>query len=114
MDAIALRSAERILAIAIGGLAVYLGYRLFLALPEQANSEGKVVLPGNISVYLSRVGPGAFFALFGAIVVASSLYFSIKYSAQTTASRARGAGRVAQRRREVGRPPRVEPTPLAA
>ncbi len=81
MDPIILRSFERILDALIGGLSIYLGYRLFLKMPDKMDSAGKVVLPGNISVYMTRVGPGAFFALFGAIVVALSLHNSISYNA---------------------------------
>lgn len=80
MDPLFLRALERIIAVLIGGLAIYLGYQLFIHLPTQMNSEGKIVLPGDISVYLSRVGPGAFFALFGTIVVAASFYFQFKTS----------------------------------
>lgn len=68
---------ERILIILFGGLCIYLGYQLFLHLPYQKDSEGHVKLPGNISVYVSRVGPGIFFAMFGAIIICASLYFSI-------------------------------------
>ena len=79
MDAIALRSIERMLAILSGALAIYLGFRLFLAIPERKESEGKVLLPGGISIYLTRIGPGAFFALFGAIIVSISLRQAITY-----------------------------------
>ncbi len=74
---IALRAIERILGVFIGGFCVYLGYRLFLQFPAETNSEGKVILPGGISVYLTRVGPGAFFALFGVILIVSSFYFGL-------------------------------------
>lgn len=80
MEPLFLRALERIIGVLIGGFAIYLGYQLFMHLPTQMNSEGKVVLPGNISVYLSRVGPGAFFALFGTVVVAASFYFQLKAS----------------------------------
>jgi len=79
MDPVILRALERILDAAIGGLSIYLGYKLFLKLPDKTDSQGKVVLPGNISVYLSRVGPGVFFALFGAAVIALSLHSAIQY-----------------------------------
>jgi hypothetical protein len=61
------------LAVLIGGLCVYLGYRLFLEVKTKTDSEGKFVLPMGISIYLSRVGPGVFFALFGAFIVAYSI-----------------------------------------
>lgn len=80
MDPIILRSFERIIAVIIGGVSVYLGYRLFALLPWNQDSEGKFTLPGGISVYLYRVGPGVFFALFGTVVVGLSLYMSITFS----------------------------------
>jgi hypothetical protein len=78
MDPLALRAAERILAIVIGGLAIVLGYRLFLAVPEQRDGSGTFRLPWNITVGLARVGPGVFFALFGAAVVGYSLHGSMR------------------------------------
>jgi hypothetical protein len=80
MEPSTLRLLERILDVAIGGISIYLGYRLFLRLPVSTDSSGKVILPGNISVYLSRVGPGVFFALFGALVVGVSLETAVRYS----------------------------------
>jgi hypothetical protein len=79
MDPDILRALERILGVCIGGLSVYLGYRLFLAVPDRTDGEGKFVYR-DISVVLSRVGPGVFFALFGAAVVASSFFNAITYS----------------------------------
>lgn len=77
MDAEVLRGIERLVVVLVGGLSVYLGYRLFLSLPEQKDSEGRLNLPGDISIYFSRVGPGIFFALFGSLIVTASLYFSV-------------------------------------
>ena len=34
-DPVLLRALERILAVAIGGMAIYFGYRMFLAVPDQ-------------------------------------------------------------------------------
>lgn len=79
MEPITFRAVERIIAVVIGGLCVYLGYRLFLHIPEQKEGEGKIILPGGISIFVTRVGPGVFFALFGAIIVAFSIYHSIVY-----------------------------------
>jgi len=79
MDPDTLRAIERILAVLMGGLSIYLGYRLFLQLPDRTDSAGKIILPGNISIYLSRVGPGIFMALFGAAVVAFSLHNTVTY-----------------------------------
>ena len=75
---VVMRLAERILAVMIGGLTIYLGYRLFLSMPQTTDAEGRFKLPWNTSIVLSRVGPGIFFALFGSIVVGSSLYRSIQ------------------------------------
>jgi hypothetical protein len=80
MDPITLRLIERIVSVAIGGLAIFLGYRLFLKVPTTQDSQGKFVLPWNISIVLTRVGPGVFFALYGAIIVAYALSQSILYS----------------------------------
>lgn len=77
MDPLIFRAIERIMVVLIGGISVYLGYLLFIKLPQHHDSTGKVVLPGDISIYLSRVGPGVFFALFGTAVVTASLYFSL-------------------------------------
>jgi len=84
MEPALLRSLERILAVAIGGMSIALGYRLFLALPEQRDSSGSVKLPWSISIVLSRVGPGAFFALFGAAVVAFGLHSAVSVSSERT------------------------------
>jgi hypothetical protein len=70
--AILLRTIERLTAVLIGGLSIYLGYRLFLRVPEQHEGEGQFKL-WDVSIIMSRIGPGAFFALFGAAVVGLSI-----------------------------------------
>ena len=75
-----MRALERLLAIGSGLLAIYLGFRLFLALPEVEPGAGRVKLPGGISIYLTRVGPGVFFSLFGAVIIALSFYFGVTAS----------------------------------
>jgi hypothetical protein len=75
-----MRALERLLAIGSGLLAIYLGFRLFLALPEVEPGAGRLKLPGGISVYLTRVGPGVFFSLFGSTIIALSFYFGITAS----------------------------------
>lgn len=88
MDASALttfvfmRMAERILAVGIGGLSIYLGFRLFLTLPTETTSSGRFELPGY-KVVLSKAGPGIFFALFGTIVLAYSFLKAPSYSDET-------------------------------
>jgi hypothetical protein len=80
MEILLMRGLERLAVVLIGGMAIYLGYRLFLAVKADASGEARISLPGDVTVMVSRVGPGVFFALFGSIVVAASLYFSISYS----------------------------------
>jgi hypothetical protein len=74
------RAIERLLVVLAGGLAIYLGYRLFIAMPNAERGSGKVNLPGGISIFLSRVGPGVFFSLFGAIVIGLSLQFGVSFN----------------------------------
>ncbi|HEY1239690.1 MAG TPA: hypothetical protein VGF16_03995 [Bryobacteraceae bacterium] len=88
MDPITFRFLERILDVGAGGLSIVLGYRLFFHLPQKTDGTGKIILPGNISVYVSRVGPGIFFAMFGAAVIALSLHSAISF----TPARADGRG----------------------
>ena len=76
---VSLRFAERICAVIGGGLSISLGYRLFLEVPQRHDSSGKVILPWDITVVLTRVGPGIFFALFGAAVVGSSFFKGMEY-----------------------------------
>ena len=47
MDLLSLRVLERVLAVLIGGMSIFLGYRLFIKLPRQKDSSGKVMLPGD-------------------------------------------------------------------
>jgi hypothetical protein len=70
------RMLERLLVVAFAGLGVYLGYRLFLQIPDYKDAQGEIKLPAmNMSVTFSRVGPGVFFAIFGvAVLLASYLH----------------------------------------
>jgi hypothetical protein len=95
LDPIVLRFFERITAVLIGGLAIYLGYQLFLRVPELKDSAGQVILPWNMSVVMSRIGPGVFFALFGVIVVGVALVRPLEVD--TTASSARTDGHASVR-----------------
>ena len=75
------RAIERFADVVIGAMAIYLGYRLFMNLPEKREAqdgEMKLLLPGNISVYASRVAPGVFFALFGTSMVLMSFVNPLK------------------------------------
>lgn len=79
------RAVERFANVLIGALAIYLGYKLFMNLPErreEKKGEMKLMLPGDISVYVSRVGPGVFFALFGTAVVLMSFVSTLQIDTQ--------------------------------
>jgi hypothetical protein len=73
--AVGARHLERIMIVLAGTLSILLGYRTFLSIPRRSEKgEGKLELPGGISIYVTRVGPGVFFALFGAVILALGLY----------------------------------------
>jgi hypothetical protein len=64
-----------------------LGFRLFMALRQRSSdSEGKFELPGGISIYISRVGPGVFFALFGAALVGLSFVNTLTFKTEAGAT----------------------------
>jgi hypothetical protein len=66
---------QRILGILIGGMLVYFGYRLFLSLPGKgggSGGSGEFSLGRASKIKLSKVGPGVFFAVFGAGLIAYS------------------------------------------
>ncbi|PYJ68165.1 MAG: hypothetical protein DME75_13645 [Verrucomicrobia bacterium] len=92
---------QRILSILIGGMLIYFGYRLFLSLPGKRGRDGgsgEFSLGGANKVKLSKVGPGVFFAVFGAGLIAYSfakpMKVNIPAAAQTapTATTAPSAG----------------------
>jgi hypothetical protein len=74
---VSLRMLERITVVLIGGIAIFLGYRLFFNVPYKRDHEGQLELPG-VKIVLSRVGPGIFFAAFGSIVLFYSLTQEVK------------------------------------
>ena len=80
MELLVVRALERVLAVVVGGLSIYLGYRLFVAVKATGEGSARVKLPSDMTVMVSRVGPGVFFALFGALVVGASFAFPIRYS----------------------------------
>ncbi|WP_233006898.1 hypothetical protein [Rheinheimera faecalis] len=61
------RSVERVISILIGGLSIAAGWHLFLRGIVQEQSAG--ISTQTIKVSMQKVGPGVFFALFGAWVV---------------------------------------------
>ena len=119
-----MRMVERLLGLLSGALCVVLGYRLFIMLPEKTDSSGKLVLPGGVSIWLSRVGPGIFFALFGAAIVAYSFASTVRVTDPATLRpfQCSGDGASDTRPREGLRPNRpltdagmrIEPPPSEA
>lgn len=97
--AIQLRHIERLLAVLIGGLSIYLGYRLFLRVPDRYEGESQFKA-WNISIVMSRIGPGIFFALFGAAVVGLSFYHAVTVERVQQASTATPADTVPARQAE--------------
>ena len=87
-----LRMSERLIGVLIAGMCVFLGYRLFMKLPEKTDSQGRIVLPGGISIWLSRVGPGAFFALFGTLVVGLSFKSAVEMKTHGSVATADASG----------------------
>lgn len=74
---IVMRFVERFIVVAGGCLAIYCGYRLFLAMPSAERGSGKLELPGGVSIHVSRVGPGVFFSLFGAVILGLSYHYGV-------------------------------------
>lgn len=65
--AVLARSIERILICLFGGTSLVLGWNLFrIGVVQQQTAELKA---GNWSANLQKVGPGVFFALFGAAIL---------------------------------------------
>jgi hypothetical protein len=88
---IVLRMAERIIGVIIGGLLIYFGYRLFLSLPGKKSRDGGTgdfSIAGGTKLKLSKVGPGVFFALFGAGLIVFSLTRSVSLTTSGPATAA--------------------------
>ncbi len=63
MDLITISALQRVLAVVIGGLCIYLWYLLFHHISKQKESWSKINLLVGISIFSTRIGPGIFFAL---------------------------------------------------
>lgn len=74
------RAAEHALAVLVGALSIYLGYRLFSTIPASLTTSGELkAIIGNTSIYLSQVAPGTLFALFGAGLIGYAVTRPIEY-----------------------------------
>ncbi|MFV0593567.1 MAG: hypothetical protein ACK5M7_19505 [Draconibacterium sp.] len=72
------RAHERLLALAIAGICIILGFLLFLFAPD-APTEGTANLEwANKKFMMANVGPGVFFALFGAVNTVYSIVTQAK------------------------------------
>ena len=83
---------QRILSILIGGMLIYFGYRLFLSLPGKRGRDGgsgEFSLGGANKVKLSKVGPGVFFAVFGAGLIAYSFAKRTKFPTRRKCAKCR-------------------------
>ena len=66
----------RVAGLAVAALLAYFGYRLFMTVPT-GHGDGEIKGLG-VTVTLTRVGPGTFFALFSAAIVVGSFAYPIK------------------------------------
>jgi hypothetical protein len=88
------RMVERILGVLIGGVLIYFGYRLFLSLGGKRGHEsgsGAFSFAGGNKIKLSKVGPGVFFALFGAGLIVFSLVKPVSLTVSPKAAKATSA-----------------------
>jgi hypothetical protein len=67
------REFERIMIIAAATWSLWMGWQLFLRLPSDIVQSGKLTFSGLV-IQLQRVGPGVFFAAFGAVVLGVSMW----------------------------------------
>jgi hypothetical protein len=86
------RMLERILGVALGGLLIYFGYRLFLDVRGRRAGSGDFSLVGGTRIKLSKVGPGVFFAVFGAGLVVFSLIRPVSLKTSGPAAPGKEAG----------------------
>jgi hypothetical protein len=88
------RMVERILGVLIGGVLIYFGYRLFLSLAGKRGRDrgaGEFSFAGGNKIKLSKVGPGVFFALFGAALIVFSLVKPVSLTVSPRAAKTTSA-----------------------
>jgi hypothetical protein len=88
------RMVERILGVLIGGVLIYFGYRLFLSLAGKRGRDrgaGEFSFAGGNKIKLSKVGPGVFFALFGAGLIVFSLVKPVSLTVSPRAAKTTSA-----------------------
>ncbi len=72
------RVIERLLIVTFGGLSLVLGWNLFRA--SIFKSQEAEFSTGSVKIKLIRVGPGVFFALFGAAILCISVVNTYSFS----------------------------------
>lgn len=93
-DILLLRGAERLLIVAVSGLCIWLGYRLFSIVPTDLQGKGEFKAL-SFSLAVSKVGPGVFFAAFGAFILyqaVTNAFEQVSPSGSQTASIVRQSG----------------------
>src|SRR4051812_22590218 len=70
---IIVRALERLIIVLIGGASLWMGWQLFLRLQTELDQKAELAYK-NLSFKLERVGPGVFFALFGAAILGIAIY----------------------------------------
>ncbi len=77
----------------IGLMIAVLGYRMFRDMPALQEGSARIGLPGGISIYWSRIGPGAFFVLFGTGLIAyTAPHLTLTYRQGDTSIVSQGFG----------------------
>lgn len=74
----------RLLQISAGVLLCVLGYRLFARVPT-ADSGADISMATHLKLNFTRIGPGVFFALFGAAVLVQALANPLRLERQAAA-----------------------------
>jgi hypothetical protein len=98
----------KLVALAVGGLSLFLGYRLFeRGIPEQPQPSSLKVTHGQSGLELENAAPGIFFALFGAAIVGSVVFRGMTVRAEATEAAepedTRGSGPMVDPAAELGR-----------
>ncbi len=71
---------SRLVAMGIGAFLCYLGYRLFSEVPLATQGDAELSGLKGATIKLTRIGPGVFFALFGALIVIWAINQPFSYS----------------------------------
>ncbi len=83
------RVLERLIIVAIAGLSMFYGFRLFAI---TAADEGSLTAKaGGWQIKLAKVGPGVFFALFGAAIVIYALFKAPTIKSDPSGTEVQGA-----------------------